>query len=59
MDRDEAAMKRRDEAAAAGARPCPKCDGTGEVETVCADHTCPQCRGETWIDAQGHPYKID
>ena len=59
MDRDAAAMKRRDDAAAKGARICPKCDGTGEVVTVCADNTCPHCQGQTWIDAQGRPYRID
>lgn len=60
MDEDAAAMKRRDAAAASGARICPACHGVGFVED--ADWNgirCPTCAGETWIDRSGKPLKID
>ena len=60
---DRHAMRRRDKAAEAGARLCPTCDGTGAVqddpEVRGAYVECHKCCGETWIDAQGRPYKID
>lgn len=62
-DHDGAAMKRRDDAASDGAQICPRCDGTGEIEDAFAGtinvHRCPQCEGETWVTANGTPYKID
>lgn len=65
--RDEQAMARRDGAAKAGCQVCHKCNGTGEVwkDVYVVDGwsvtsiACPRCKGETWLDAQGHPYKID
>ena len=61
MDADAEAMKRRDEAAAKGAQVCPDCEGSGTYtgSTIDHDQVCAQCAGETWIDAQGCPYKID
>lgn len=53
-------MVRRDEAAAAGCKICPTCEGTGEVwVAVDGNVRCYTCLGETWIDASGKPYKID
>ena len=63
MERDEAAMKRRDVAYASGAAICGQCGGNGTVWQLVdgkpEDVPCPRCEGETWIDADGRPYKID
>mgnify|MGYP001608783317 CR=1 FL=1 len=62
-ERDAQAMTRRDAADKIGACICRACDGTGVVfvdETF--DHRwacCPKCNGETWVDRNGRPYKID
>ena len=61
MDADAEANKRRDEAAAKGCQICPDCEGSGGYIGTTPDHdqVCAQCAGETWIDAQGRPFKID
>lgn len=60
---DWEADQRRDAAHAAGCRICPTCEGYGAVnddpEVRGALVTCHKCNGETWIDVDGRPYKID
>lgn len=64
MDRDAEAMKRRDDATAKGCRICVDCEGTGKEQHAIWSHIgtdgrCGTCKGETWLDAQGRPFKID
>jgi DnaJ-class molecular chaperone len=67
QDEDARANARRDEAARNGCNPCSECDATGEIwrDVYVIDgwsvtsSTCPTCNGETWVDAQGRPHKID